>query len=405
MFISFEEQLNIKPRLEYLPQYDPHRPIDASFWTTETAQIRAIAYEGPKFQGKRTKVFAYTAFPQNCNFPVPAVVLVHGGGCHPDCAWIEEWTARGYAVIAPDTTGYFPGEFHTSFTENNRGNWKHELPEEISAPGYTVSPDNSGMQDWYTVAGDQWMYHAVSQILLAHNILREDARIEHGKIGICGISWGGVITSIAIGYDARFAFAVPIYGSAYLVHGLTKHSEPFHLKENEMWLAERKYEQMNTPVMWLCWNDDFAFSINSVSHSYICTVKNNVNTVLSIRHLMYHSHTCAVRCRESYWFAECILNGDKVPRISAAVDNRTLTFYCSERPREIRLFYITDKLSYVDKEKYGISAIFIDEEWKIRTIDTASHQVELPDDAAEFYLEFTFENDIVLCSKFFEKPV
>ena len=87
--------------------------------------------------------------------------------------------------------------------------------------GYVVAPNNSEMGDYDIPVVDQWMYHAVSAAILAHNILRNDIRVDATKIGICGISWGSVITSITIGYDSRFAFAVPIYGSGYLGCGLS----------------------------------------------------------------------------------------------------------------------------------------------------------------------------------------
>ncbi len=54
-----------------------------------------------------------------------------------------------------------------------------------------------------------WMYHAVGQTILAANALRADSRVAADKVGVTGISWGGVISSITIGWDNRFAFAVP----------------------------------------------------------------------------------------------------------------------------------------------------------------------------------------------------
>ena len=50
------------------------------------------------------------------------------------------------------------------------------------------------------------MYNAVSQAILAHNILRADEKVDSSRIGITGISWGGVITSLAIGYDTPLCF-------------------------------------------------------------------------------------------------------------------------------------------------------------------------------------------------------
>ena len=39
-------------------------------------------------------------------------------------------------------------------------------------------------------------------------------------------------------------------------------------KEADIWFAEKNFNKVNMPVMWLCWNDDCCFSINSNSKSY-----------------------------------------------------------------------------------------------------------------------------------------
>ena len=56
------------------------------------------------------------------------------------------------------------------------------------------------------------MYHAVADTVLANSLLRSLPGVDADKVGIMGISWGGVITSTVIGIDDRFAFAIPTYG-------------------------------------------------------------------------------------------------------------------------------------------------------------------------------------------------
>ena len=176
----FKEQFSIFPQLTYCPQYDP----------AKYEEIQAFYFEGMPLGDEKTRVFAYMGLPRNRKWPAPAVVLVHGGGCHPDCEWIRQWTERGYIALAMDTTGYFPAKEHTSFCEADRGEWQHALPEDIKTAGYTVSPDNSEMKDIHVPLKDRWMYHAVSQVILAHNILLSDSRVDADRIGISGISWG-----------------------------------------------------------------------------------------------------------------------------------------------------------------------------------------------------------------------
>ena len=140
---------------------------------------------------------------------------------------------------------------------------------------------------------NMWMYHAVGQTILAANILRADERVDADKVGVTGISWGGVITSITIGYDNRFAFAIPIYGSGYLNESLAWMKDNFGGAETqELWLAQDNFDKVDMPVLWLCWNDDTCFSINSNSKSFLDTIKNNPETRISMINKMMHSHGC-----------------------------------------------------------------------------------------------------------------
>ena len=111
--ISYEKQFGIYHSAEFCPQYDPDG----------YSRIKAFAFAGVPLNGTDTKVFAFIGIPENCRFPAPAVILVHGGGCHPDCEWMNKWIDRGYIALAMDTTGYFPAKEHTAVSEGNRGEW------------------------------------------------------------------------------------------------------------------------------------------------------------------------------------------------------------------------------------------------------------------------------------------
>src|SRR3954471_13565879 len=69
----------------------------------EQPGLEAIFYEGPLYEGRPTRVFAYIGIPQHApGEKVPAMVLVHGGGGTAFPEWVKLWTARGYAAIAMD---------------------------------------------------------------------------------------------------------------------------------------------------------------------------------------------------------------------------------------------------------------------------------------------------------------
>ena len=246
------------------------------------------------------------------------------------------------------------------------------------------------------------MYHAVSQVLLAHSLLRADPRIDASRIGLTGISWGGVIASIVIGYDPRFAFAVPIYGSGYLGCGHSDLDNSFRNPGVQIWFAERRFAQVKMPVMWLCWNDDCAFSLNSNSMSYLDTCQSNPDTCLSMVHNMLHSHHHGYRPEESYWFADAVTQGRGVPRVSAAFADGRVRWTCPDDVRAVRLFWIDGKLHYVRRKKYVFENCFMDRDWQILDLDPAAGEAPLPEEAVGKYVEFTLENGVVLTSAYYE---
>ena len=359
--------------------------------------IKAIWFEGMDKGGDKTKVFAYIGFPDEAleTEKVPAVVLLHGGGGHAFLCWVKMWNDRGYAAIAIDTTGYFPTAVNAGASENP-ANWSYGVPSSIAETGYTSAPDKDNMRNSAGPLDNMWIYHAVGQAILAGNILRADARVDSNKIGIVGISWGGVITSITIGYDVRFAFAVSIYGSGYLDEAKSSMRNNFSSTETqELWLAQERFSKVKIPVLWLCWNDDKCFSINSNSKSYLDTVKNNVETRISMISMMHHSHTHAWNRPESIAFADSIVkNGAKLTGLekhpAGATVNVTLNVDPSATDVTAKLYYITSAMTYSNYDKFGTgTSTYMDQIWQTAELSVIDHTITgcIPTEAAGYYIE------------------
>ena len=387
--ISFDKFFDMDPEVEYFPEYD-------------CKGISNLTYKGADYKGKPTRVFAHMGFPKDAKEPVPAVVLIHGGGGHPDDDWIKKWNEHGYGAIAMSTDGYFPDKPVYLGEGVGAESMVHKLVPPFNKDGYTEGPSTTHLEDSDRPIGDQWMYHAVTSVIMAYNILLRDERVDKDKIGVCGISWGGIIASIAIGYDHRFAFAVPIYGSGYLACGLSGLNKLFNSPGMQKWYAEKRFDRVKTPVMWLCWNDDCCFSINSNSMSYQDTIDGNPNTCLSMINDMGHSHPCAYNRKESYWFADTVLSGNNIPKVTAEYARGSLKYSCSTRANSIRLYYIYDKMRYTSHEKYGIHNTFMEQNWQIIDLDPEKNEAEIPLDIVGKYVEFTFENGIILTTPYNE---
>lgn len=384
-------------RVTYYPSFDPVSLTESG--ENEWAGIRALTYDGLSIDGRSTRVFAYIGVPKTAAAaaPVPAVVLVHGGGGHAFAEWIKIWNDRGYAAIAMDTTGFVPsseGQGKAGHEQDDAALWHHGLWGELAEEGYTDLPDNDALAHSDAPLEKQWMLHAVTAVVGAHNVLRADERVDITRIGITGISWGGVITSIALGYDTRFAFAVPIYGSGYLdeAHSWMNpiFSEP-HAKA--LWSAADRFDRWQLPVLWLCWGSDTAFSVNSNSRSY----KAVKNSRLSIRQHWGHSHLRGWTPVDSYLFADSAVKGR--PELSRLSE-------CDRHGREVRaafspdalatgfsarLVYLEVPLSYSVKEEGGKATI--DGVWQSVPAAVENDTVigTVPAEAVGYYVELTTE--------------
>lgn len=386
---SMAAAIGTTPELYEMSDFNP---------TGSFAGIEAYWFEGMEMDGQMTKVFAYVGFPKGASADdkVPAIVLLHGGGGHAFLPWVKMWNDRGYAAIAIDNTGYFPTQVNAGSSEVCQ-NWAYGLPADLIEKGYTDAPNNDGMASSEGEVQSMWMYHAVGQSILAANILRADSRVDAEQVGITGISWGGVITAITIGYDNRFAFAIPIYGSGYLDEGLSWMKDNFGGgATKELWLAQDNFDQVTTPVLWLCWNDDNCFSVNSQSKSYLDTVQNNADTRLSMINKMMHSHSCGWTPGESMVFADSIVkDGAKltgfITQPSGKNINVTLEVDAAATAVSATLYYITEEMTYStqDKFKLGTPSTYMDQTWQTMALTVSGDAVtgELPSAAEGYYIE------------------
>lgn len=381
-----DKYFNVTPQVHYLQEYDMRA-------CTEWYGVKALWYEGGMYRGKKTKVFALIGYPEmKQGQKVPAIVLVHGGGGHPYAEWIRRWNERGFAAIAMDTTGYFPCDEWKGLVGTERANenykFTRELCDELLRDGYTVGPDNSEMTDCDLPREEQWMYHAVVDTILAHNILRDDMQIDRDKIGIAGISWGGVITSIALRYDNRYAFAIPIYGSGYL-DMLPAPKLPQVFREGsvrQLWGVAEHFHNVNCPILWMCYLEDTCFCFRANSLSYMAT--KNTNSILSIKRGMGHSHISAWSAPEAYRFAEKVLSND-LPFIKCATESGSFDDISLEIeiPQDIEnisaeIFYVIEPVTYDGRNN-------LSNKWKSvkAEIQKGTVYATIPEDTYGYYLE------------------
>ena len=238
------------------------------------------------------------------------MVLVHGGGGTAYAEWVRLWNRRGYAAIAPDTCGYEPSK---APSDKPWGPPKQHQPF-------------GGPEGWDASFGttdepitDQWTYHAVAAVVLAHSLIRSFPEVDPNRVGLTGISWGGYLTSVVAGVDPRFRFAAPIYGCGFLGDDSVWTSDFKKLgpeKANKwlaLWDPSHYLPNARMPMLWVSGTNDFAYPLDSLRKSY--ELPKGPHTLV-IRLRMPHSHADGASPAEIGAFADSILKRESRCRAS-----------------------------------------------------------------------------------------
>ncbi|MGO4292013.1 alpha/beta hydrolase family protein [Chitinophaga sp. RAB17] len=256
-----------------------------------------ILYKGLPYHDSTRQVFAYYATPgtvtgnKSLDHDLPGVVLVHGGGGAAFKEWAIMWAKKGYAAIAMDLRGNGPGKVHL----------QHGFVEpDNKTPYFTITPALSG----------QWMYQAVADVILAHNLLRSKPELDSNRIALTGISWGGIISSLLAGVDNRYQVVVPVYGCGYLFENSSMRRELDLLSaaDRQTWIQQYDPSQYISkavmPVLFVNGTNDGHFYLDSYKKTY----EQVKNRHLCVKVGLKHSHHAGWDNEEIFCFINSYLN-------------------------------------------------------------------------------------------------
>ncbi|HAV13992.1 MAG TPA: hypothetical protein DCX06_10965 [Opitutae bacterium] len=298
--------------------------------TLNPGDHKTIFFDSINYEGNPTRVYAWIDIPSgisNIN-KAPAVVLVHGGGGTAFELWASLWSSRGYVAISIDTEGN---------SINNSGNRTRHNMAGPNRPGVYAE---SG-----TAIEDQFMYHATAATVLANSLLRSLPFVDDTKVGVHGLSWGGVITSTTIGVDQRFAFAIPTYGCGHSwdAVGNWESSLINNIQYREVWDPMIRLHRATMPIMWLSWPQDSTFNIDTQANSYNAAPGTEL---VSLVPNMNHSHGSTWHRADSYEFANSIVNTGSSwctqESLSLVGDQITVEFASTRTLTGATLFYTNE---------------------------------------------------------------
>ncbi|TXK83804.1 S9 family peptidase [Paenibacillus sp. N3.4] len=354
----------------------------------DEGDIKGIFYEGLSYQGRATRIFAYYAIPESTlDAKVPGIVLVHGGGGTAFKEWVRMWVDRGYAAIAMDLEG------HVATLKNSDGVW--------SGHDWSGPSRHGEFADFALPMEDQWMYHAVADVILAHSFLRSFDILDKDKIGVNGISWGGIVASLVAGVDNRLSFAIPVYGCGYLFEANNQYGESFAKmppeyarKTKQLWDPSAYFDRISIPMLWVNWSHDPHFPLHLFSRSYQAAQRCVNQSSLSIHFGLRHSHKAGWKPQEIYVFADQITReGQALPQVLRQEVNEThvKVEFTSELPvMKAELCYSFDTSNWFEVEWFNKPA-YIDSDFN------HIHAI-LEDGTCAYFIQITDERGCLVSS-------
>lgn len=367
------------------------------YWEPDQDQgsIQALFYSTLPYKGKETRAFAYIGIPES-DKAVPAMVLVHGGGGKAFHEWVKIWNDKGYAAISMSLEGHMP---------NAKGEGK--ITHEYSGPERVGRFDDIELP-----TEEQWMYHAVSDIVLAHSLLASLTEIDANRIGITGISWGGILSSLVSGVDARLKCAMPVYGAGYLYEskghfGQHGDSSPAFIEKKKFWDPAKQFATGTVPTLWVNGDADGHFSLNITSHSFETSAD---HAYLSIHPEMRHGHRPGWDPRivpEIYAFADHVLKGTSPGLASIKKQPRSrnckLRYESETNIVKATIYYLDEPLTYRHRknEKHPSPGKWIRKPAEINP-KNKSVRIKLPKECMTYYVNLEDERGLIVSSVLLE---
>ena len=250
------------------------------------------------------KVFSFIGYPET---PMPkggypAVVLVHGGNGYAYYEWIKKWTDKGFVAIAPD----FDSNYAINMEERKVGN---------PCGGPKGYGSFSQLDD-----KTPWTFFSVLSIIYATDVLCEQSVVNANKISLCGLSWGGVLSLIALGIENRFRAGVIFYSSGYLLeskvfdsiatkHNLTERQRKLYADEFD---PKSFLDNISVPVLFVAGADDIVFTMSERKKT---TQKIVSQKRFSYRKNFAHGHLPGRESQEATDFVMQVLNDNLSPAI------------------------------------------------------------------------------------------
>jgi cephalosporin-C deacetylase-like acetyl esterase len=328
-------------------------------WEQDGVVCRLVRYQVGVFKGTPAKVAAFYAFPKGAT-KLPAILSIHGGGQSAGLDGVVTDAKRGYAGMSINWGGNKLNFGRTKMTydgpQTDWGKLDATHPSQRNKVNHfagTLTPDDYTLDAVESPRNSNW-FLVLMAARRAITFLEQQPEVDPARIGVCGHSMGGKLTTDLAGIDKRVKAAVPSCGGAGdLVEGQTDPPGGHKTKLSAMELAcisDNAYIPLITcPVLWLSPTNDFHAHIDNMAWNWRNLPDDRVR--FSISPHLNHRHTDEHTITQYLWFEEHLKGAFKMPKTPRIVldlktpDGVPLVTVAPEDsppPRRVDIYYSLD---------------------------------------------------------------
>jgi cephalosporin-C deacetylase-like acetyl esterase len=234
-------------------------------------RVEEIYYQSRSFKRKPVRIFGYFAYPRAHAGKLPAILLSHGGGGTASQAKAVAWAKHGYAVLAID----LPGKGEKRASSRSTG------PDMDVPILLRTQPDPSY----------NYLVHAVAAARNGITYLTQRPEVDPDRIGMIGLSWGGVLTLLTNGQDCRLKAAVDVFGAGYIAEGCTWEDRfgSMPLIDKDRWnnfIDPKNFlATQHAPILFITGTNDHCYYLPTFQKSYAqVNVEKNYWLIPNLRH-------------------------------------------------------------------------------------------------------------------------
>ena len=314
--------------------FDPLRePIEGEVlksWEQDGVACHVVRYQVGVFKGAPARVAGFYAFPPGAQ-KVPAVLHIHGGGQSASLDVVTRYARLGYACLSLNWGGNAmrlrDGTWDGPQTDWGRLDATHPPPRvktnHFAGP---LTPDEFTLDDVESARNSNW-FVVLMAARRAVTFLESRPEVDAARIGACGHSMGGKLTTDLAGIEPRIKAAVPSCGGAgdliesvdVVPGGTRRRLSPVELA----CVSDNAYiPRITCPILWLSPTNDFNADIDNMAWNWRGLPDDR--TRFSISPHLNHFHTASHAVTEAMWFAEHLKGSSfrmpRTPAITVEVD-------------------------------------------------------------------------------------